>query len=226
MSVDTKSAPFLPSKTLDGTEILPVNGAGTLYKTTAASIALLAGGGDGTNGQLLVGQTGAAPDFKTVSGDATMAASGALTVAAGAITAAKMAAAVLPIQRFTFRIQHSDLVAAATSQTIALTDFPANSIPLYGIFEVDTVFSGGGATAVDAEIGVAGDHDELVTSTNVFTGVGTGFKQGGFGVTSGRGAFSAAYSPTATFTSDVDVGDLTAGDCYIHIYYATPTGVT
>jgi hypothetical protein len=49
----------------------------------------------GTNGQLLLGQTGAAPAFAAMSGDATIAAGGALTIAANAVTngkAAQMAA--------------------------------------------------------------------------------------------------------------------------------------
>lgn len=49
--------------------LLFVNGSSQLASTTA-----------GTNGQLLIGQTSAAPVFHSVSGDATLAASGALTV--------------------------------------------------------------------------------------------------------------------------------------------------
>lgn len=48
-----------------------------------------------TDGELHVGQTGLEPLPKTISGDATLAKTGALTIAAGAITLAKMAAAVL-----------------------------------------------------------------------------------------------------------------------------------
>ncbi len=44
-----------------------------------------------TNGQLLIGQTGADPLPKTISGDATLAATGALTIGASAITNAKLA---------------------------------------------------------------------------------------------------------------------------------------
>src|SRR5262249_10169547 len=43
------------------------------------------------NGQLVVGQTSAAPLAKTMSGDAPLAASGALTVANSAVTNAKLA---------------------------------------------------------------------------------------------------------------------------------------
>lgn len=66
---------------------LPVGNGGT-GATTLTSNGILVGNGTAavgataamTNGQLLVGQTSSAPLPKTVSGDATMAASGALTV--------------------------------------------------------------------------------------------------------------------------------------------------
>jgi uncharacterized protein DUF5907 len=54
-----------------------------------ASATGLASTGAATNGQLLVGQTGATPALETMSGDATLAANGALTVAANAVTYAK-----------------------------------------------------------------------------------------------------------------------------------------
>lgn len=48
----------------------------------------------GTNGQILVGATGADPAFQTMSGDATLASNGAITIANGAVSAAKLADAV------------------------------------------------------------------------------------------------------------------------------------
>ena len=52
----------------------------------AAPVAMAAG----TDGQLIVGQTGAAPLWKTASGDWTIAASGASTIAANVVTDAKL----------------------------------------------------------------------------------------------------------------------------------------
>lgn len=48
-----------------------------------------------TDGQLMIGDTDDIPQPKTVSGDATLAKTGALTIAAAAITAAKIADAIL-----------------------------------------------------------------------------------------------------------------------------------
>ena len=66
---------------------------------TLTSHGLLVGEGTGavvgmtalSDGQIVVGQTGADPLGKTLSADATLAATGALTISAGAVTLAKMA---------------------------------------------------------------------------------------------------------------------------------------
>lgn len=70
------------SAALNLTNNAPVLGDGgtTGIKTTAAM----------TNGQLLVGVTGSAPSPSTVSGDATLAAGGALTIASNAVTTGKI----------------------------------------------------------------------------------------------------------------------------------------
>lgn len=57
------------------------NGAGVNVSSLAAL----------TDGQLLVGATGANPTLKTLSGDATLLATGAITIANGVVTLAKMA---------------------------------------------------------------------------------------------------------------------------------------
>ena len=65
-----------------------VSSAGGVTNPSANSLAIstLA---RGTDGQILVGQTGAATAYKTASGDVTVAASGAIAIAAKKVTAAK-----------------------------------------------------------------------------------------------------------------------------------------
>lgn len=98
----------------DGTWQTPPGGSGATPGGSTNSVQFNAGGGvlggitPLTNGQLVVGQTSAAPLGKTLSGDATLAASGALTISAingnavslggamttgGALTLANMATA-------------------------------------------------------------------------------------------------------------------------------------
>ncbi len=82
--------------TLGGTLIVANGGSGA---ATFTNHGILLGQGASafavtaamTDGQLLVGQTGADPLPKTMSGDATLAASGALTIANSAVTLAKIA---------------------------------------------------------------------------------------------------------------------------------------
>lgn len=157
-------------------------------------------------------------------------------IATGAVTAAKLAEeavtepkcapSLLPIQRLTQRIQHSDLTAAATTQAIAITGFPANSIPLFSVFEIETPFSGGTAAGVVVKAGDAGADTELFGNVSVFTGA-SGIVQGAPGTLAGTYTLEAAYSPIATFISvGENLVNLTAGDGYVHIYFATPTAVT
>lgn len=51
----------------------------------------------GTNGQLLIGQTGADPAFTTVTGDVTITSAGVMTIGAAKITAAMLDTAYLPL---------------------------------------------------------------------------------------------------------------------------------
>lgn len=211
---------------------LPVSQGGT-GASSLTDHGILLGSGTGavtptaamTNGQLLIGATGADPAPQTVGGDATLAANGTLTIANGAVTAAKFGSLVAPVQILRQRIQHSDLTAAALSEAIAITGFPANSIPIGAVAEVDTAFSGGGAASVTVEVGDAGGTSELFSAVSVFTGV-SGLVQGNVGPLSGSWKLEAAYAPIATFTSNVNVDTLTAGDLYIHIYYITPAAAT
>ena len=97
------------------------------------------------------------------------------------------------VQLFTETIGHADLTAAATAENIALSGFPANSIIVGACLELDTDFSGGSVSAITAEIGDAGDTNELAAAVDVFTGAGAGIKDGEPTAVTGFG-FHAAYS--------------------------------
>lgn len=131
----------------------------------------------------------------------------------------------------TQRIQHSDLTAAATTEAIAITGFPSDSFPLGVIIELDTAFSGGGSGSCTVAIGDAGDPKEWSDELSVFTGVAAGwYNDDGTGmIAAGRLPlmwFEEAYTPIATFKSDVNVADLDAGDLYVHWWALTPTAAT
>lgn len=69
-----------------GTGLGSLTSHGILLGDGTSSVATIVG----TDGQIVVGQTSSFPLYKTMSGDATLAASGALTIAADAVTFAKM----------------------------------------------------------------------------------------------------------------------------------------
>lgn len=138
----------------------------------------------------------------------------------------------LTLGRFVAKVTHADLDAAATSDTVALTDittgagFPANAIPLAAHVELDTEFSGGAVSAITVAVGDAADADELFTATSVFTGATAGMKSAA-GAAVGKFAHESAYSPilTAALTGG-NAADLTAGSLYVIIQYVINPPIT
>lgn len=122
------------------------------------------------------------------------------------------------IQSFRKTISTDDLTAGAVTEAIALTGFPTNVFTLAAWVELDTEFSGGGSSSCTVQVGDAGDPDELMTATDVFTGAGAGQKSAA-GTLHGALTFEAAYAPEALVTSDVNVSLLTAGSMVIHVLY-------
>ncbi len=93
----------LTGQTADAIRFLDTDGTTVLFGVDASGVVTSAGGVTspadnslalaklvrGTNGQIPVGQTGAATAYETMSGDATLAANGALTIGLAKVTAAK-----------------------------------------------------------------------------------------------------------------------------------------
>jgi len=118
----------------------------------------------------------------------------------------------------TFTIAYTQLTESGNgnSQAITLFDLPSgfsiSSVKLYHT----VAFSGGGATAVDVEVGVSGDADKYSPSFDVFQSVGDNVLQ-----VSNPSEKEAASDETiiATFTPDAsnNLNDLTAGSLHIEI---------
>lgn len=132
------------------------------------------------------------------------------------------AGTLVPISYGEWRITHDDLTAAATSEAIALTGFPANAAPIFAEVKVETDFAGGSASAATVVVGDAGATNELLTSTNIFTGVqNTAWIQTTGATLNSDFQREAAYAPIATVaTTDDNVVNLTAGSLLVRIYYA------
>jgi len=73
-----------------------------------------------TSGLIIVGSAGNVPTAVTMSGDATIIASGALTISAGVVTLAKLAAGVAPAGVVKFMGQHTT-VGGAAAEVITVT---------------------------------------------------------------------------------------------------------
>lgn len=128
---------------------------------------------------------------------------------------------VAPISYIEHRITHDDFVAAATSETEAITGFPANAAPLFAEIKVETDFSGGSVSAATVTVGDAGSANELLTATNVFTGVqNTAWIQTTAAAINGKFQREEAYSPILTITTTSDNAvNLSAGSLLVRIYY-------
>lgn len=124
------------------------------------------------------------------------------------------------VKRYTHTFTHADFTAAAQAEFVALPTFPTNAVILGGFIDLKTDFSGGGTASADAELGDAGDPNELADSVNVFTGAGAGLKPGVPTALTGLG-FQPAYAPGVTMTVDVakTVADLDAGEMIVQVFY-------
>lgn len=121
------------------------------------------------------------------------------------------------------RITAADLTAEAAAENIAISGFPAKALKIAAWVELETVFAGGDAESATVQIGDAGDPDELMVATSVFTGVDPGVL-GGQGAAKGW-SFEADYSPVARFTvtgSGINVDDLTGGSLIAYVLCFVP----
>lgn len=108
---------------------------------------------------------------------------------------------------------HADLTAAATSQSFTLYTAPGPMrVASPPVIDSLTVYTGGGASAVTLAIGIStgSDVDAIGDEKSIFTGGAAGV------MTAGVSGFAdaliaAGVSITATFASDVNVADLSAG---------------
>ncbi len=106
----------------------------------------------GTNGQILLGQTGADPSWQTMNTDATIDETGTVTIANGAVTAAKMAAA------------GKTFVATCNLSDVSTEDTIYMMLPKCTVTKVWSVLDGTIATA-DATITITKDATPMGNGT-------------------------------------------------------------
>jgi hypothetical protein len=132
------------------------------------------------------------------------------------------------------RLSHTDCTAAALTQTITLatlraahptrfaTDVPANARIMQRHVNLIEEFSGGATATAVIDVGDAAVPAELVAAEDVFTGAGTGIKDGA--ATLAVGTLEAAYAGQVVITATgANVNQFDAGEVDIVIQYEALT---
>jgi hypothetical protein len=128
----------------------------------------------------------------------------------------------------TVKLRHSDLTAAALTEVVLLSTLlandsrggfvPANAVITGAELLLTEEFSGGAVATCVVELGDAGADDELIASTDVFTGAGLGLKKAL--VTDQLELTQYAGQVTVTTTA-ANVDQLDAGRVEIRIIYTS-----
>lgn len=155
--------------------ILGFTGSGTIASSAAlAQFGLVVGGGagntptaitPGTSAQLLLAQTSANPSWNTMSGDATIGATGALTIANSAVTVAKQANAA------GFSLEGNFTGSSAAPQFSTLAALTNKASPAAGdlLLISDSAAAGALKQATISSIASAGSVASIDGKTGAFT---------------------------------------------------------
>lgn len=227
----------------DGTDIVAVNTAGTSTTITgtetvvAAEIALaegsvLVGNSSGvataldakTSGRIVVGN-GTTITSVAVSGDATLSSAGAVTIAAGAVTNAKVAdsagTSALGIRK-SATVVWDFAVHGGTIGAIALTGSPTipdNAVVWVESYDVLTTATSAGADAGTMKLGLATDGD--LTTAIAISDASNPWDEGAFSRIAGGLATPLTKKTTGARTFVLTVADqnVTAGKICFQVAY-------
>ena len=217
---DKASGDTMDISALDSAQVDTLVGSLGYVKTDVGSVL--------TNGHIIVGNASNVGTDVAMSGDVTIANTGATAVAAGAITNAKVnAGAAIAKSKLAFPYLQvlSEVVAAADlvdgGGAVGTKTF-TGSIPkgaiLVGSKVIPTAGLAGDVSAVST-IGDGTDVDRLNTGTiNVFATAADGVQSG---APSGDLLVTAAFQPVVTVTSDSDITLVIAGggSLTVSLYY-------
>lgn len=194
----------------NGQPILPAHevvvGTGTLNYASIPA---------GTDGQLLLGQTGADPSFETLSGDATVDAAGAVTLKSVGTSGTKGSATQIPV----FVTDAQGRVTSSTNTAINLSGLdwsaitaPAGIALAAGAGTNASFVGGSGSTAGTMSIGGGSSSAGVGANTYIFGGQGT---TGGGNVIVSGGAATDPGTTGGSANFDAGQGTSSNGDVYI-----------
>lgn len=135
---------------------------------------------------------------------------------------AESAAADGPVYELELTIGEADLTAGATSQVFNLGGvLPADAIVVGREVSLATNFTGGGTTDAKLEIGIAGDHDSIMTSLDIDAGAPFAV-QGTAGVNP-NGNYGGQQLVVTVTSTGANVTAFTAGSVTVRVsYYIAP----
>lgn len=135
----------------------------------------------------------------------------------------------LPIHYYVLRMTYLDFKGAGAVLTIDRVvstqwpnkKFPANVHPLENpgpILDLEEVFAGGAIASAVMSAGNSGDKDGILEDTNVFTGAGTGIKNGKNDTGTDLYDFQSALNLTVTLTTTTgNLDALTSGIATLYV---------
>jgi hypothetical protein len=124
----------------------------------------------------------------------------------------------IPIKVWHQIVRHSDFTTVGVEQALDLNatfttnTFPTNVIVIGGYGRLFEVFAGGTISACTVELGDAGNDNEIITATDVFTGASLA-RQLGLNINTQE----AAYTPLLTMTATA--GNLSTTESGIYGVY-------
>ena len=181
---------------------------------------------DVTDGYILVGNGSNVPTAVAVSGDVSLANTGAVTIAAGAVEASMLADANGALQHERVTVSASDLTTAGSGTAhLEGNSIPDNSIIYQVLIDVTTTFAGDVDDGSTIKIGIE-DQDNDVVAAVAISDMGNPWDAGiqaGIPVGTAASAFklTAARQLAVTWATGGSDTTLSAGAMDVHIYYMT-----
>lgn len=123
--------------------------------------------------------------------------------------------------QMSYAVDYSELIDAATTQTIALGTLPAGAQVVMAYLDLVVPFEDAGSiSAVGLEVGTVGDPNAFIVSQELLSGATAGRLRGDGVNPSGSGvAVKAKFTATGANFGDGAATDLDTGTVAVHVYY-------
>lgn len=123
--------------------------------------------------------------------------------------------------QMSYAVDAAELIAASTTQTIALGTLPAGAQVVVAYLDlVGTFTDAGSITDVALEVGSAGDPDALIVSQELMNGASAGYLRGdGVNPSASAMEVKAKFTATGANFGDGSTSGLDGGTVVVHVHY-------